>query len=340
MTTERDLKILKIIVDLFIREGSPVSSFAVKETAGLAISTATIRNVMARLEGRGLLRKPHTSGGRIPTDDGYRYYVDTLEKRPIFHDEFVDRFREDLRDQDPDVNSIMASASRILGNLSKNFAVVYGSVIQETRVSRVQLIELEGTRLLVVVNLSPEMERTFVIRMDKRFSHDVISRAEEWINRSVGDRTLVEAREQLELAVRDNVTDEGIITREVAIHQEEIFSEPPAVELYFEERGHLLEQPELSDPKLLQLLLRLLHNKQYLTTVLAERVGESVRITIGDEHEDEQLKAFSLVTAGYRMGAARGVLGIIGPTRMRYGYILSLVNAAAHELEAIGEEYF
>ncbi|UCH83651.1 MAG: heat-inducible transcription repressor HrcA [Candidatus Latescibacterota bacterium] len=340
MPTGRDLEILRTVVDLFVREGTPVSSFAVKETAGLAVSTATIRNTMARLERQGLLKKPYTSGGRIPTDDGYRYYVDKLEKRPAYRDEFATLFRDELRDQDPEVNSILACASRILGNLSKNFAVVYGSLVQATHVSRVRLIELEGTRLLVVVNLLPEYERTFVIRMDKRYSRDVIDRAEKLIDQSVANRTLLEAREQLELSVRDNVTDEGIITREVAIHQENIFSEPPAVELYFEERGHLLEQPELSDPKLLQLLLRLVHNKDYLTSVLSERVGPNVHITIGDEHENEEFKAFSLVTAGYRMGAARGVLGIIGPTRMRYGFILGLVGSAAHELEAIGEEYF
>ena len=340
MSAERDLQILQSIIDVFVREGTPVSSAAVKESAGLTVSTATIRNVMARLERQGLLRKPHTSGGRIPTDEGYRFYVDTLEKRPRFNNEFADRFREELRDQDMDVNSIMASASKILGTLSKNFAVVYGCVVQETRVRRVQIIDLEGTRLLVVVNLSPEYERTFAIRMDKRFTRDVINRAEDWINRTVGGRTLLEAREQLDLAVRDNVTDEGIITREVAIHQEDIFSEPPAVELYFEERGHLFGQPELSDPRLLQLILRFVHNKEYLTSVLSKRVDQNVRITIGDENNDDELKAFSLVTAGYRMGAARGVLGIIGPTRMRYGYILSLVGSAAHELEAIGEEYF
>jgi len=269
---ERDLQILRIVVDLFVREGNAVSSFAVKESADLPVSTATIRNVMARLEHDGLLKKPYTSGGRIPTNEGYRFYVDTLERRPVYQDEFADRLRVALRDQEPEVNSIMACASRILGTLSKNFAVVYGSVVQETRVKRVQLIELEGTRMLVVVNLYPEYERTFVIRMDKRFSRDVIDRAEGWINRTVGDRMLHEAREQLELAIRDNFTDEGIITREVAIHQEDIFSEPPAVELYFEERGHLLDQPELSDPKLLQLLLRLVHNKEYLTSVLAERL--------------------------------------------------------------------
>ncbi|UCG50827.1 MAG: heat-inducible transcription repressor HrcA [Candidatus Latescibacterota bacterium] len=340
MLTERDLQILRTIVDLYVREGVPVSSLAVKESAGLAVSTATIRNVMAGLERNGLLKKPHTSGGRMPTDEGYRTYVDQLETRRGFHDEFATRFRDELRDQDLDVNTIMASASRILGTLSKNFAVVYGSVVQESRVSRIQLIELEGTRILVVANLTPEYERTAVIRMDRRFSRDVIERAGEWINRIVQNKTLPEAKEGLELAIRDNVTDEGIITREIAIHREDIFSEPPAVELYFEERGHLLEQPELSDPKLLQLLLRFLHDKQYLTSILSERLGERTRITIGGEHKAQELKAFSFVTAGYRMGVATGVLGIIGPTRMRYGYIRDLVDSAAHELEAVGEEYF
>jgi heat-inducible transcriptional repressor len=168
----------------------------------------------------------------------------------------------------------------------------------------------------------------------------VIARAEKWINGLVQDKTLAEAKDALERAVRDNVTDEGIITREVSVHREDIFSEPPAVELYFEERGHLLEQPELSDPRLLQLLLRLLHDKRVLTSVLARRIGQRTRITIGSEHEEQELWAFSLVTAGYRMGAALGVLGIIGPTRMRYGYVRDLVGSAAHELGAIGEKYF
>jgi heat-inducible transcriptional repressor len=136
------------------------------------------------------------------------------------------------------------------------------------------------------------------------------------------------------------VTDEGSITREVSIRREDIFSEPPAVELYFEERGHLLEPPERSDPRVLQLLLKLLHNKELLTAILVQRLGERTQITIGSEHDEQELRTFSLVTAGYRMGAARGVLGIIGPTRMRYGYIRDLVGSAAHELGAIGEEYF
>jgi heat-inducible transcriptional repressor len=339
MVTERDLLILQLLVDLYVRDGVPVSSQAVRDS-GLPLSTATIRNVLARLEREGYVTKPHTSAGRVPTDDGYRVYVDHLEGRPIFGGEFVRRFRDEIRDQGVDVTSIMAAASRVLGTLSKHFAVVYGSVVQESRVKKIQLVDLGSTRLLVVVNLIPEHERTTVIRLEKRVAPPVVVRAEEWINRLVEDKTLAEAKDLLERAVRDNVTDEGIVTREVSIHREDIFSEPPAVELYFEERRHLLEPPELSDPRLLQLLLKLLHNKELLTSILSQRLGERMRITIGSEHDEEELRAFSLVTAGYRMGGARGTLGIIGPTRMRYGYIRDLVGSAAHELGAIGEEYF
>ena len=337
--TERDLLILSLVVDVYVRDGVPVSSQAVRE-AGLSLSTATIRNAMVSLERQGYIAKPHTSSGRVPTDEGYRAYVDHLETRPRFADEFVRRFRDEIREQERDINYVMAAASRVLGNLSRHFAVVYGTVTQESRVRRVQLVGLEGSRLLVVVNLLPEHERTTVIRLEKRVVPDVLARAEDWTNQFVRDKTLTEAKDALERAVRDNVTDEGIITREVSVHREDIFSEPPAVELYFEERAHLTDQPELSDPKLLQSLLRLLHNKKLLTSVLARRLGEQTQITIGSEHEERDLQAFSLITAGYRMGVAYGVLGVIGPTRMRYGRMRDLVGTAAHELGAVGEEFF
>lgn len=339
MIPDRDLHILQLLVDLYVRDGVPVSSQAVRD-AGLSLSTATIRSVLGGLEREGYVAKPHTSAGRIPTDKGYRVYVDHLEERPALSGEFVQRLRDEIREQEIGINSIMAAASRVLGTLSRHFAVVYGSVVQESCVTGIQLVDLGGTRVLVVVNFVPEHERTTVIRLDKKCVPEVIARAEAWINGLVSGQTLAEAKDVLERAVRDNVTDEGVITREVSIHREDIFSEPPAVELYFEERGHLLEPPERSDPRLLQLLLKLLRDKELLTAILVQRLGERTRITIGSEHDEQDLRAFSVVTAGYRMGAARGVLGIIGPTRMRYGYMRDLVGLAAHELGAIGEEYF
>lgn len=339
MIADRELCILQAVIDLHVRDGVPVSSQAVRES-GVALSSATIRDVMARLEERGYLMKPHTSAGRVPTDRGYRAYVDRMEERITFFGEFARRLRDEIREQNMDVRSIMAAASRALGSLSRNFAVVYGSVVQESRVKRVQLVDLEGSRLLAVVHLSPEHERTTVIRFERKYSPEVIARAESRINALVQNRTLSEAKEHLERAVRDNVTDEGIITREVSIRREDIFSGPPSVELYFEEREHALSQPEFSDPRLLQILLRLLHDKELLASILARRLGERTWITIGTEHEEEALRGFSLVTAGYRLGASRGVLGVIGPTRMRYGFIRDLVGSAARELGAIGEKYF
>lgn len=340
MITDKEQRILFLVIDTFVNDGVPVSSRKVKDAGGLFVSTATIRNIMALLERRGYLSKPHTSAGRIPTDDGYRCLVDFLMSRRQANEEFSRSFRKNLLEGATEISSIMAYASRYLGSMTKNFAVVYGSVLQESRINRINLLELEGARLLVVVHLTPEYERTTTLRLEKKFTPENISRAEDLINRVVAGKTIDEAKEALDSVIRDNVTAEGIITREVAIKRESIFSEPPAVELYFDEREHLLQQTDRFDPDLLQLLLRLLHNKAYLTSILSRRMAERTHITIGGENEDEMLKPFSFVTSGYRMGGARGVLGIIGPTRMRYDFTLDLVDAIAKELRAIGEEYF
>jgi len=304
---DKERRVLKTIVELYVADGGPVSSKAVKD-AGYAMSTASIRNYMAALERLGYLEKPHTSAGRKPTDEAYRFYVNELEANRGGWDELAARCRAELRDESRDVGEIMMHASRLLGEISENFAVVYGSLVRESRVRNVQLVNLDGPRILVVVNLEPEYERTTTLRLARSFSADVIAGAEGLINGAVAGRSLDDARDAIDDIIRDNVTEEGIITREISIHRRAVFSDPPAVELYFEERGHLLDQPELSDPKNLQLILKLLHNKEYLTTILSNRLSRGTQVTIGAENQAEGLKPFSLVTAGYRMGAARGVL--------------------------------
>lgn len=341
MNREEDIRVLATIVETFVREGNPVSSTRVRDAGAYAVSTATIRNRMAALEAEGYIAKTHVSSGRIPTDDGYRVYVDeVVAERVRDGREYASVCRNTLRSHTGDMSGIMMEASRLLASLSKNFAVVYGEVEEQSRVSRLQLVPLDGMRLLVVVNFVPSHERTTILRFDREFDASVVAAAGEQLMRLVSGLSPDEASDALDNAVRDNVTDEGIICREVAVNRDAIFLEPPAVELVFEERTHLLEQPELADPKTLQSILRILHNKRYLTSILADRSREGTEVTIGAEHDDDLLRSFSLVTSGYRMGAARGVLGIIGPTRMRYDIALSVVVSVARELRAIGEEFF
>lgn len=342
MLTDKDKRVLFTIIEAYVEERTPVSSGRVREFGCYDWSTATIRNRMAVLERGGFLSKTHVSSGRVPTDDGYRLYVDDLQtnEHASRFTEIARKCRTHLRAHRRDVSEIMLQTSQFLGSISRNVAVVYGAIEQESRVRDVRLVLLEGRRLLVVVNLAPEYESTTVIRLDRDFSGDVVSASEALLNGIVAGKSLCEARTELGDALRDNMTDEGIITREVSTQRMTIFSEPPAVELYFEQRDHLLDQPELSDPKVLQLILKLLHNKGYLTSILSNRPFEGIEVTIGGEHEDQDLWPFSLVTAGYALGAARGVLGIIGPTRMRYDLALSLVGSVSRELRAIGEEYF
>lgn len=337
---KREVEVLRNLIDIYVHEGIPVSSGRLKEAAGFALSSATIRNILAGLEEKGYVSKPHPSAGRIPTDEGYRFFVDTMEPNQRIFEELCARCRHELKEHLPEVGAIMSCASRLLGNISKNFAIVYGSVLRESRVRRINLFGLEGGRLLVVLSLEPEYEKTVLLRTGKCCSTAVLSRAESLINRLIEGKTLEEAKEALDNAVRDNVTEEGMITLQVAVNRETIFSGPPAVELYFEHKGRFFEQPELSDPALLKMLLRLLNDKDYLTSILSKRLEERTTITIGAENEEDALRPFSLVTSGYRMGGARGVLGIIGPTRMRYDLAFYLVGSIARELRALGEEYF
>jgi heat-inducible transcriptional repressor len=238
------------------------------------------------------------------------------------------------------MNAVMLEASHLLGMMSNNVAVVYAAIVQESRVRAIRLFPLEGGRLVVAVHLDPDYERTVTLRLDRVMSPEGVAAAESLVNHLAADRTLSEVRRLLAASVRDNVTEEGVIAGEVALRREEIFSGPPAIELCFEERSRVLEQPELSDPGNLQRLLRILHNRAYLTSLMAARPLDRAEVTIGREHGDESLRPFSVVTAGYRMGPARGVLGIIGPTRMRYDVALSLVGTMSRELSAIGDEYF
>ncbi len=341
MLTEKDREILSAIIEIYVGDGVPVSSQRVREASRFDMSTATIRNRMVVLESEGYITKTHVSSGRIPTDVGYRLYVDELQsERVLSTGEDLPALREELRVEGDDVNAIMLHASQVLGALSRNVAFVYGAVVQESRVRALRLLRLDGGRLLVVVHLTPDYERTVTLRLDRELPADGVAAAEALINRLVAGRSLDEARRLLGDLMRDNVTDEGIVVREVSVRREDIFSGPPAIEMCFETRGRMLEQPELSDPRTLQQLLRILHNRDYLTSILASRLQDRTQVTIGGEHGDDSLRPFSLVTAGYRMGAARGVLGIMGPTRMRYDLAIALVGSVSRELRAIGEEFF
>jgi heat-inducible transcriptional repressor len=341
MLIERNRDILRTIIDTYVGDGVPVSSQRVREAGRFQMSTATIRSCMVALERAGYITKAHVSSGRIPTDEGYRARVDELQSDGAWlGTDGLAEVRDGLRGEIHDVNGLMLQVSQLLGTLSRNVAVVYGAIVQESRVRSVKLFPVEGDRVVVVVSLSPEHERTLTLRLSRPVAGEAVASAGASVNRLAAGRTLEETRRMLGEAVRDNVTDEGIVAGEIASRRDEIFFEAPAIELCVEERSRVLEQPELSDPRTLQLLLRILHDREYLTAVLAGRAPDRTEVTIGSEHGDAVLRPFSLVTAGYRMGAARGVLGIIGPTRMRYDLALSLVRATSRELCAIGDEYF
>lgn len=339
MLIEKDREILRAIINAFVEDGAPVSSQRIHDAGCQHMSTATIRNRMAVLEDEGLVCKAHVSSGRIPTDAGYRAHVNELQTGAALS-EYSAVVRAELRVPAPDVSAVLLHASQLLALMSNHVALVYAAIVKESRVRSLRLFRLDAGRVLALVHLVPEHEHTLTLRVDRDVSEEAVRGAEKLLQGLVAKRSLEDAKRLLNDMLRDNVTDEGLVVSAVALRREEIFSAPAVIELCVEERSRVLDQPELSDARTLQLLLRILHNRDYLTALLASRAPDRTEVTIGREHHDDALWPFSMVTAGYHMGAARGVLGIIGPTRMRYDAALSLVGAVSREMRAIGEEYF
>ncbi|HEU4363835.1 MAG TPA: hypothetical protein VFT13_00060, partial [Candidatus Krumholzibacteria bacterium] len=205
MLIETDREILRTIIEVYVADGVPVSSQRVLAAGCFAMSTATIRNRMAVLERAGCIAKAHVSSGRIPTDEGYRLYVDALQaERTLAAGEELPAVREELRAEGSNMNALMAHASQVLGAMSRNVALVYGAIVQESRVRAVKLFRLDGGRILVVVHLIPDYERTVTLRAGREPSPDGVSAAEGLLNRLVAGLSLDEARCVLGEMLRDN----------------------------------------------------------------------------------------------------------------------------------------
>jgi heat-inducible transcriptional repressor len=231
MLNEKDLPILRTVIDLYVGDAVPVSSQRVRDAGRFRMSTATIRNRMVELERSGFLAKAHVSSGRIPTDEGYRVHVDELQAGAVrSRGDNLAGVRDDLRD-DLDMNGVMLRASQLLGALSQHVAVIYGAIVQESAVRTMRLFRLEGGKIVVVMHLVPEYERTITLRLDRDVSPEGVSAAERLVNRLVAGRTLEEARALLAETVRDNVTDEGIVVGEIVLRRDDVFSEPVTIEL-------------------------------------------------------------------------------------------------------------
>jgi heat-inducible transcriptional repressor len=330
-----DIRMLRDVIDLFVETGEPVSSRTIKSRYRLAESTARIRNVLHRLEELGFLYKPHVSAGRVPSDKGYRLYVDELGAVNALSRPLAERVRRKIGQDRSDVRDVMAITSQLLSELTSYMGLSMGIIHSRSVVERLEITQLEARGGLVVLTLLPGMVRRVYVEFSKEYSSYIVDRAVQMINERIAGYPLDRAPERLDAFLREAVGTERDIAEAVSREAEYLFDWPYDFKYYYRRTDRLIDNQEFSNPKILRNLVRLMGERSIMLGVLKNRLVSDVSVTIGKENRIRELEDFAIVTQRFRTADCDGLLGVLGPTRMSYRLVLALLDRTAEELHHI-----
>lgn len=327
---ERKASVLRAIVEEYVGTAQPVGSATVARSSGLGVSSATIRNDMTILEREGYIVQPHTSAGRIPTDRGYRYFVDHFAGEralaPQQHLAVSDFFAATHRA----LEDLLHETSQLLARVTRHAAVVVGPQADQAVVRAVQLVRLhERTALLVVVLSNGAIER-HVLTLGVDAADDVLAQAAARVDGAFRGRAFGEVPDVAPTGdpVTDAVVDETVSALRSVVGPDHRDS------LYVHGVGNLAaEQEAFSTAASAARLLEMLEQHVVVVSMVHDLLRAGVNVRIGSEHQLEELRECAIVLAPYEVdGEAAGVVGVLGPTRMDYRHALSAVSAVSQQL--------
>lgn len=332
--SERERQVLEAVIRSYVETAEPAGSRTISRRSGLGVSPATIRNTMADLEEKGFLFHPHTSAGRIPTDKAYRFYVDGLMTvgRPLRSADH-DRLAAEIGDRGSAIETILRRAAQSLGVLTQELGVALGPRLDHTILTKLELVRMSAERLILVLTLRGGAVRTIFVEIAGEVADEAIAQVQQVLNERLAGLSLSEIRGSLGERLRDAGPPQGATTELLNIFVQEgdqLFDvATPADEesVLLGQASVLVEKPEFASGERLRQLIALTETRTALAGILRQRSAQpGVSITIGDEHGSSLPGGLTVVTAEYRAGALTGVIGVIGPTRMPYEKVISLVS--------------
>jgi heat-inducible transcriptional repressor len=327
---ERKLRILRAIVAEYVADGEPVGSRRVVEVAHLDVSAATVRNDMAVLEELGYITQPHTSAGRVPTDQGYRRFVDDLAENPALETPERELIGE-LLGSARDVEDLLARTSTVLSQLTRLVSLVIAPAVDASRCKLVELVGLspQSALLLLVADTGRVEKRT--IELPAGTTDGDLDRVRTMLGEQVRGRPMGEVSAILHAVVDGAPSELREVLRGVADATDAGLAEDTVHHVVVGGRASLAGEAALERDELSR-ILELLEERTTLARILSDTVGDEPLVRIGGENTVEDLRATSLVAQRYRVVTA-GSLGVLGPTRMDYASVLSTVRAVADELQ-------
>ena len=338
----RERRVLEAVIQTYVQTAEPAGSRTVSRHFGLGVSPATIRNTMSDLEEKGFLFHPHTSAGRVPTNKAYRAYVDALlDAAPVAASADRNKLTEALTGSDSPIESILRRAAQSLGILTQELGIAMGPRLATSVLRSLDLVRVSDERLLMVLALEGGAVRTVFVEVAGSIAGSALAQVTKVLNERLGGLTLEEIRTSVGQRLRDSISvpDARELLNIFVQEAEALFDEKLTrgeERVLLGQASVLAEQPEFAAADRMRRLLELTERPQDLAEALRRR-GETsgISITIGAEHEDERLRDFTVVTAEYHTGSLAGVIGVIGPTRMPYEKVISLVNHTSQLLSEL-----
>ncbi|MEZ4699564.1 MAG: heat-inducible transcriptional repressor HrcA [Rhodothermales bacterium] len=333
--TEREGEILRLVISDFIDTAGPVGSRALARRYPLGISPASIRNTMSDLEERGFLDHPYTSAGRVPTELGYRVFVDQLMMRQSLSREEGRMLREEMERASTHNEVFLKECSRLLGRLSNLLGVVLSPKLSKGILERMEAVPLSSSRLMFVISLRGGLFKTIVLEVESELDRRDVDAAVAVMNERLAGLTLEDIRRTYASRMQDVKDEKTGIVRLVFNATGTVFSEPADGRMSFAGAQHILAQPEFQeDPEALRNLISLLEEEDVVVQLFEDETGRpadpgKATVRIGSEIVDGKVDKYSIVTASYQLGETSGTIGIIGPTRMDYVRVVALVEGMA-----------
>ena len=325
MLTNRQLQILQVIIDDFVTSAQPVGSRQISKKEGITFSPATIRNEMADLEELGFLEKTHTSSGRVPSEKGYRYYVDHLLEPKTILPSDIEQIQQLFKNHVIETEQMIRKSANILSELTTYTTILLGPDVQKHRVKKFQIVPLTDTSAVAIIVTDNGHVENRLITLPPDFSPADIEKTVNILN----DRLTGVPLEQLHLKLENEllaILKQHILTAESVVQSIIHSSQQSEGKVYYGGKTNMLNQPEFHDLNKVRMLMELIDKESQVQSLFKPQ-QPGIEIRIGSENNHLAMENCSVITASFTLGEEQqGAIAIIGPTRMDYQRVVTLLD--------------
>ncbi len=333
---ERKMKILKAIIQNYMETGEPVGSRTISKYSDLKLSSATIRNEMSDLEEMGYIIQPHTSAGRIPSDKGYRLYVDHLVQEK---DREVTEFKELMIQRTDRMEQVLKQIVKVLANNTNYATMVSTPRYHQNKLKFIQLSKVDENQILAVIVAEGNVIRNKLLSLSGEVDDEAMLKLNILLNTMLNGKTIEEINLQMISSMKEQAGIHSDIISNVVDAVAEAIHSDEGMEIYTGGATNIFRYPELSDNGRASELIQTLEEKQNLVALVNETLNQAdkdIHVYIGNETPVQSMKDCSVVTATYEIGdGMQGTIGIIGPKRMDYGNVMNALKTMMDQLDDV-----